>query len=406
MKSFSKDAGSSHVKVLAIVCIALGVVLIAGALLLPKLFGGDSKDEPEETTAAVTTAEATRPEETTEAVTEATAAAQPTTEAPTTAAPTTAAPTTAAPTTAAPTTEEPTTEEPKTEEPTTEIEPSTEETMEYKTYMDKIRAEYVTEVPKDVQKNNTGKLEHIKYYSKKAEKEKGAYVWLPPEYSPEQKYPVFYVNHGITGDEGSMLQGFALPEMASNLIQSGEAKPMIMVFTFMYTNKNKANCTAITAEETPFYDAFLDDLTDSLMPYIEENYPVLTGFENTAIGGFSMGGRESLYISIMRPDLFGYVAASSPAPGVVPGKDMFMVHEGCMSEDEFKFEKDAMPHVLMIAGGTSDFVVGTFPQQYHELFEKNGTEHIWVSVPGGNHDGSVGIPLFYNFLKCLFKAGE
>ena len=397
MKSFSKNDGSSHIKVVAIACIVLGVVLIAGALLLPKLLGDKSKDEPEQTTAAeVTTAETTRPEETTEAVTEATAAAQPTTEEPTTVAPTTATPTTAAPTTA----------EPTTEEPTTEIETSTEETMEYKTYMDKIRAEYVTQVPKDVQKNNTGKLEHIKYYSKKAEKEKGAYVWLPPEYSPEKKYPVFYVNHGITGDEGSMLQGFALPEMASNLIQSGEAEPMIMVFTFMYTNKDKANCTAITAEETPFYDAFLDDLTDSLMPYIEENYPVLTGFENTAIGGFSMGGRESLYISIMRPDLFGYVAASSPAPGVVPGKDMFMVHEGCMSEDEFKFDPEAAPHVLIIAGGTSDFVVGTFPQQYHELFEKNGTEHIWVSVPGGNHDGSVGIPLFYNFLKCLFKAGK
>ncbi len=394
--SFSDDDRDPHISTALIVCIVLAALLIAGAFLIPKILGDRSKDEPEETTVAeVTTAEATT-EATTEVVTEPTAAAQPTTE----------EATTVAPTTATPTTEEPTTEEPKTEDPTKETETSTEETMEYKTYMDKIRAEYVTEVPKDVQKNNTGKLEHIKYYSKKAEKEKGAYVWLPPEYSPEQKYPVFYVNHGITGDEGSMLQGFALTEMASNLIRSGEAKPMIMVFTFMYTNKNKANCTAITAEETPFYDAFLDDLTDSLMPYIEENYPVLTGFENTAIGGFSMGGRESLYISIMRPDLFGYVAASSPAPGVVPGKDMFMVHEGCMSEDEFKFEKDAMPHVLMIAGGTSDFVVGTFPQQYHELFEKNGTEHIWVSVPGGGHDGSVGIPLFYNFLKCLFKAGE
>ena len=398
MKCFSRNDGNSHIKTLAIVCIVLGVLLIAGAFLLPKLLGGGSKDKPEETTQAV---DETRPVETTEAAPETTAAEQPTTIAPTTVAPTTVAPTTVAPTTA-----EPTTEAPTTVEPTTEIETSTEETMEYKTYMDRIRAEYVTQVPKEVQKNNTGKLEHIKYYSKKAEKEKGAYVWLPPEYSPEKKYPVFYVNHGITGDEGSMLQGFALPEMASNLIQSGEAEPMIMVFTFMYTNKDKANCTAITAEETPFYDAFLDDLIDSLMPYIEENYPVLTGFENTAIGGFSMGGRESLYISIMRPDLFGYVAASSPAPGVVPGKDMFMVHEGCMSEDEFKFAPDAAPHVLIIAGGTSDFVVGTFPQQYHELFEKNGTEHIWVSVPGGGHDGSVGIPLFYNFLKCLFKAGE
>ena len=296
--------------------------------------------------------------------------------------------------------------DPTAEASTSANEPTTEEVMEYKDYMDMVRKTFTMDVPKEVQKNDTGKLEHIKYYSKKAEKEKGAYVWLPPNYSPENKYPVFYVNHGITGDEGSMLKGFALPEMASNLIQSGEAKPMILVFTFMYTNKDKANCTAITADETPFYDAFLDDLTDSLMPYIEENYPVLTGFENTAIGGFSMGGRESLYISIMRPELFGYVAASSPAPGVVPGKDMFMVHEGCMSEDEFKFAPEAMPHVLIVAGGTSDFVVGTFPKQYHELVEKNGTDHIWISVEGGNHDGSVGIPVFYNFLKCLFKAEE
>ena len=404
MMSFSDDDRDPHISTPLIVCIVLAAVLVAGAFLIPMILGDRPKDEPEETTPAavaeaVTTATPTQEETTAAPETEEVTATQE---------PTTAEVTTAEPTTEVMTTAEPTTEEKTTAEDTTSaIETTTEDAMEnYENYMAYVRKHFVREVPQEVQKNDSGKLEHIQYYSKKAEKDKGAYVWLPPNYSPENKYPVFYVNHGITGDESSMLKGFALPEMASNLILSGEAEPMIMVFTFMYTNKDKANCTAITAEETPFYDAFLDDLTDSLMPYIEANYPVLTGFENTAIGGFSMGGRESLYISIMRPDLFGYVAASSPAPGVVPGKDMFMVHEGCMSEDEFKFAPEAAPHVLIVAGGTKDFVVGTFPQQYHELFAKNGTDHIWLSVPEGGHDGSVGIPVFYNFLKCLFKAGK
>lgn len=113
-----------------------------------------------------------------------------------------------------------------------------------------------------------------------------------------------------------MLGDFRILESATTLIAAGEAVPMIIVFTFMYTNPNKDNCDGITPDEVPYYDAFLDDLTDSLMPYIESHYSCKTGRENTAIGGFSMGGRESLYIGIMRPDLFGYIAASSPAPGV------------------------------------------------------------------------------------------
>ena len=58
----------------------------------------------------------------------------------------------------------------------------------------------------------------------------------------------------------------------------------------------------------------------------------------------------------------------------------------------------------MIGGGTNDGTVGTFPKQYHEMFASNGTDHIWMEVQGGGHDGSVGIPLFYNFYKGIFKT--
>lgn len=271
-------------------------------------------------------------------------------------------------------------------------------------YMSKVRAAMTQNVPSNVQQGDGGKTSHISYFSKKANKNKGAYVWLPPNYDANKKYPVLYMNHGIMGDESSMLNGFAVREMATNLIKSGDAEPMIIVFTMMYTNPAKDNCSGITAQETPYYDDFLYDLTESLMPYIESNYPVKTGRENTAIAGFSMGGRESLYITISRPDLFGYMAASSPAPGVVPGVDMFMTHPGNMSESEFKIPSDKLPYLVMIGGGTNDGVVGTFPEQYHNLFTKNGTDHIWMSVAGGGHDGSVGIPLFYNFFKAVFKA--
>lgn len=271
-------------------------------------------------------------------------------------------------------------------------------------YMEQVRNNYATQVPQNILSARGGELSHITYFSKKANKEKGAHVWLPPKYDASKKYPVFYVNHGIQGNEFSMLGGFNIMESAAGLIEAGEAEPMIIVFTSMYTNPNKDSCDGITPDEVPFYDAFLDDLTESLMPYIESHYPCKTGRENTAIGGFSMGGRESLYIGIMRPDLFGYIAASSPAPGVVPAHDHFMDHVGSISEEQFRMTAPNLPYLLMIAGGTADSMVGDFPEQYHKLFERNQTDHIWISVPGGGHDGTVGIPLFYNFIRALFKA--
>ncbi|MBR6761581.1 MAG: hypothetical protein IKM30_06055 [Oscillospiraceae bacterium] len=129
-----------------------------------------------------------------------------------------------------------------------------------------------------------------------------------------------------------------------------------------------------------------------------------TGRDYTAITGFSMGGRESLYIGVSRPDLFGYIGAACPAPGVTPGVDMFMNHPGSMTESEFRISGPDYPYVLMIAGGTNDAVVGTFPEQYHNILTTNQTDHIWLSIPGGGHDGSCVVPLMYNFIKSVFKA--
>ena len=285
--------------------------------------------------------------------------------------------------------------------------------MSAKDYMSKMKNDLQTQVPGNLTQGDSGKTDKIQYFSKKANRNKPANVWTPPGYDPSKKYPVMFMNHGVMGGENDMLNGWGIREMASNLIKSGDAVPFIIVFPQMYTDPASGSATGISMDVMDHYDDYVYDLTESLYPYICEHYSVATGRENTAIAGFSMGGRESLYVGLMCPDKFGYVCASSPAPGIVPASDMFIAnHLGSkklnsndrMKENDFKFSDSDLPYILMIGGGTNDNVVGTFPKQYHELFDKNGTMNLWMEFPGKGHDAGVGTPLFYNFFRYVFKA--
>ena len=295
----------------------------------------------------------------------------------------------------------------------TEPGPSSGATMSAKEYMTKMKGDLQTSVPGNVKSASVEKPKKISYFSKKANRNKPANVWTPPGYDPSKKYPVMFMNHGVMGNEDNMVSGWGILEMATNLINSGDAVPFIIVFTQMYTDPKNASAMGINMDVMDGYDNFVYDIRDSLYPYICENYSVATGRENTAIAGFSQGGRESLYCGLMLPDMIGYVCASSPAPGIVPASDSFIANhlgskkldsEQRMTNNDFKFSDEDLPYILMIGGGTSDQVVGTFPKQYHELFDKNGTMNLWMEFPGGGHDASVGTPLFYNFFRYVFKA--
>lgn len=271
-------------------------------------------------------------------------------------------------------------------------------------YMASIRDKITADVPASVLSGAEGSIEHITYFSKKANRDKGANVWLPPGYDESQKYPVFYVNHGYGGDETAMVNGMGVREIATNLIKSGEAVPMIIVFTDQYTDPNHPKQTGNGQADVPGYDNFVEDLPDSLMPYIESHYPVKTGRENTAVAGFSMGGRESLYIGIRCCDKVGYIGGGAPAPGIFPTKDQFMDHPGVMSKDDMRIDPPYSPYLLLIAGGTNDGMVNDFPKQYSDLFTQHGTDNIYLSVPGGGHDSSTVIPMMYNFIRFIFQA--
>ncbi|MCM1568615.1 MAG: alpha/beta hydrolase-fold protein [Roseburia sp.] len=243
------------------------------------------------------------------------------------------------------------------------------------------------------------KLIKTSYYSATCEKERNVNILLPAGYTEEKKYPVLYVLHGIFGTENDMT--FNSTTIA-NMIAKGAAREMIVVYPYMYASKTQDVCTAIDKENVDAYNNFVHDLADDLMPYMKENYSIAEGRENTGIVGFSMGGRESLAIGLQRQDLFGYVGAIAPAPGLVPGKDWAMEHEGQFAEEELVFHEEK-PLFLMICCGDSDKTVGEFPKSYHHIFEKNQVEHVWWEIPGSDHGNPAITSGIYNFCRNIFR---
>lgn len=255
-------------------------------------------------------------------------------------------------------------------------------------------------------KTQYGQLVQTTYHSETCGKDRPVNILLPAGYDPAdatKKYPVCFFLHGIFGDQNTMVGSRESGSCVTvgNMIADGTAKEMLLVFPYMYASRTKDVCTAIDKENVEAYDNFVNDLRDDLMPFLKANYSVAEGRENTAVFGFSMGGRESLAIALQMQDQIGYVGAIAPAPGLVHGVDWAMEHVGQFQDEELRFDRQK-PLFFMICCGDSDKTVGQFPKSYHQIFEANGEEHLWWEIPGSDHGDPAISSGVYNFCKNIF----
>ena len=250
-----------------------------------------------------------------------------------------------------------------------------------------------------------GNVTHIEYDSTTTGCKRGANILLPADYDTGKSYPVLYFLHGIFGDENSMINdgNNKIKEIVGNLKADGLIDDIIVVFPNMYASSDPDLTPGFAPEQIAPYDNFINDLTNDLIPYIESNYSAMTDREHRGIIGFSMGGRETLFIGLSRSDLFAYIGAIAPAPGLTPAKDWAMEHAGQLAEDEAIVKNtDYMPELLMICCGTKDSVVGKYPLSYHEIFDRNGVPHLWYEVPDADHDSNAIRSGLFNFLIRWF----
>ncbi|MBR0414676.1 MAG: hypothetical protein IJI67_06370 [Clostridia bacterium] len=248
-------------------------------------------------------------------------------------------------------------------------------------------------------------LKNVRYYSRTAGESKHCNILLPAHYSEKKQYPVLYVFHGFYGSADDHIDEHSyLTVLYGNLLFSKKAKEMIIVSVEMYTDKARYKDFKSQEEMHFIYDKVIDDLYLDLMPYIESNYPVKTGRENTAAAGVSEGGAKALCIGFDRPEQFGYIGAFAPNPGVIPtdfyngsywDKTYFKTFPVLSEENEFEY--------LYLAVGSKDETNAGVTMAYHEALDAYGVKNQTDYVKGCGHNMKFWKLCFYNYLQKVFR---
>lgn len=294
------------------------------------------------------------------------------------------------------------------EEASGESSETSEQQTEEGSFMEKNKDIIIDMQPPEIEEMREGvqysEFKRYTYYSTTAERDTGVNVLLPPGYSEDREYPVMYILHGYYDNESWMTRPVVnIPTILGNLVADGAAEEMIVVSPYIYCSKEMPYCTGMDLQNSLNYDNFINDLVTDLMPFIESTFSAARGRENTAITGFSMGGREALFIGFTHPELFGYIGGVCPAPGLSPIIPSSPTHPGQIDQSDLVFKENA-PYALLISAALNDGVVGRTPYTYREMLEWNGTEFLWHEITEGGHDHTSVKPHLYNFFRLAFKA--
>lgn len=273
--------------------------------------------------------------------------------------------------------------------------------------MDRFRELVTLQVPEDVLTKHEDTeypgFRKYHYFSRTAERETPVNVLLPQSYDGVKKFPVLYILHGYWDSEDWMARDVVkIDTMLPNLVKKGEAEEMIVVLPYIFCDREIPACTGMNLQNSLAYDNFINDLLTDLMPFIEKNFAVKTGPENTALTGFSMGGRESLFIGFSHPELFGYLGAVDPAPGLI-NVPTSPNHPGQLPKEAIRFDRIA-PKVVFVGAARDCPADSDDPTNYRALMTQNGVEHIWQHMPNHPHDPTIVKPHLYNFFRMAFRA--
>jgi enterochelin esterase-like enzyme len=237
-----------------------------------------------------------------------------------------------------------------------------------------------------------GQLDTLIYSSKTVDTLRRVLIYTPPGYSKKKKYPVFYLLHGIGGDEKEWLRGGNPQVILDNLYAQSKIEPMIVVMPNGRAMKNdRAEGNVMAADKVQAFATFEKDLLNDLIPFIEKKYAVYTDREHRAIAGLSMGGGQSLNFGLGNLDMFAWIGGFSSAPNTKIPQEL--VPDPAAAREKIK--------LLFISCGASDGLI-SFSKRTHDYLQQNNVPHIYFIEPGV-HDFKVWKNGLYMFSQLIFK---
>lgn len=236
-----------------------------------------------------------------------------------------------------------------------------------------------------------GRIDRVEYTSTTVGTVRRALVYLPPDYSADERYPVLYLLHGIGGDEEEWHRGANPQAILDNLIAEERAVPMIVVMPNGRAQPNDRAEGNIMAA-APAFANFEQDLLVDLIPFIEQRYSVRTDRESRGLAGLSMGGGQSLNFGLGNLDRFAWIGGFSSAPNT--RQPQALVPDPAKAREMLK--------LLWISCGDADGLFA-ISQRTHTYLAANEVPHLWHVHTGGGHDFQVWSEDLYHFAQRIFR---
>jgi enterochelin esterase-like enzyme len=282
-----------------------------------------------------------------------------------------------------------------------------------------------------------GELTAVQYDSKTLGTRRQIRVYLPPGYSPNRRYPVLFLLHGLGWNDLEWTSVRHADIVIDNLIADGKVQPMVMVFPNGDSSMTAADIAAAGggawmgrgmggARGGPEPGAgagarggadaaaggrgagggarggagsmamdnwlapFENDLIKDIIPFVESRYAVYRDPEHRALAGLSMGGGQALNIGLVHPETFAYVGGFSSAPDTKAPPELV--------------PDPAVPKrlkLLWLACGNKDGLI-RISQGVHAYLKEKGVPHVW-HVDGNAHDTTEWENNLYLFSQRIFK---
>ncbi len=261
-----------------------------------------------------------------------------------------------------------------------------------------------------------GQVREVWYSSTVTGTWRHALVYTPPGYDEKTKerYPVLYLQHGGGEDEtGWVRQGHA-NNILDNLIAGGTAKPMLVVMAYGYARRAGEPPPDLAGKGfgSPEFRkamqemmaAFEADVTEALIPFVDNTFRTEADRDHRAMAGLSMGGMQTFHITLNHLDLFSHIAGFSGAAGpFILGRDLDLKTDyKSVLADPAAFAKKV--HVLWLGVGTAE------PERMRDSIRKlhasltdAGIAHVYQESPGTDHEWQTWRRNLNDFAPRLFR---